>query len=440
MKNLKGKRLLIFLLLGGVFLIGLGGGFLIAGSGRNFLPQKKTVSQASENVYLAFVDEVYNQIKENYWKTLSDQELTHLFVLAIEKLTGQPQAIEKENKEELLKSIVLLVDSLDEDKKKEFVTKLADIVLANLEPFGRSRLYSKKDEVALKNTVENKNPDVDRYQILGVDKGASEEEIESSFQEKASQLEAEAKSSTAAAQKLAELRRSYEILSRKESRELYDQLGVEATVTSRLLGSNVLYLRLGKVSPTTFMELKKVVQAINHQNRDTLILDLRGNVGGSVDALPYLLGPFIGKDNFAYQFFHQGEKVNFQTRAGWLPELVPYKRVVILIDERTQSSAEIMASVLKKYNVGVLVGTKTRGWGTIEKVFPLETQIDPHEKYSMFLVHSLTLRDDGQPIEGQGVEPMVDVSRKGWEEEFRHYFYDENLLLIVKDLIGKAGS
>jgi len=42
---------------------------------------------------------------------------------------------------------------------------------------------------------------------------------------------------------------------------------------------------------------------------DSLILDLRGNIGGSVDVLPYLLGPFIGQNNYAYQFLHQGKRL-----------------------------------------------------------------------------------------------------------------------------------
>ncbi|KPJ70546.1 hypothetical protein AMJ51_01600 [Microgenomates bacterium DG_75] len=169
---------------------------------------------------------------------------------------------------------------------------------------------------------------------------------------------------------------------------------------------------------------------------DTLILDLRDNVGGAIDGLPYFLGPFIGAEQYAYQFYHQGEKTDFKTRTGWLPSLVRYKKVVVLVNEGTQSSAEVMAATLKRYNVGVVVGASTKGWGTVEKVFALKTQIDPNEKYSMFLVHSLTLRDDGEPIQDKGVDPTININNPGWEEQLMAYFNYPELVEAVKEILS----
>jgi len=97
-----------------------------------------------------------------------------------------------------------------------------------------------------------------------------------------------------------------------------------------------------------------------------------------------------------------------------------------------------MAAVLKRYNVGVLVGTTTKGWGTIEKVFPLTQQLSEDEKFSLFLVHSLTLRDDNQPIEGKGVEPVINVKKPGWEKDLYSYFQYEELTQAVKDLFKQS--
>jgi C-terminal processing protease CtpA/Prc len=119
---------------------------------------------------------------------------------------------------------------------------------------------------------------------------------------------------------------------------------------------------------------------------------------------------------------------------GWLNSLVRYKKVVILINGGSQSTAEVMAATLKKYNVGVLVGTHTKGWGTVEKVFPLDNQIAGDEKFSLFLVHHITLRDDGQPIEGRGVDPMIDITSKDWQKELLQRFGDQNLVTAVENL------
>ncbi|MBI2338435.1 hypothetical protein HYU95_04600 [Candidatus Daviesbacteria bacterium] len=75
-----------------------------------------------------------------------------------------------------------------------------------------------------------------------------------------------------------------------------------------------------------------------------------------------------------------------------------------------------------------MVGTPTKGWGTVERVFPLDNQISKEEKYSLFLVHSLTLRDDNLPIEGRGVEPDVNITDTNWPQKLLLYFNNPALI------------
>jgi len=367
-------------------------------------------SPSPKDKYIVFTLEVYDKVKENYWDKITDEQLSNLYVLASEKLTNQPQPNKPKNKTEVQKMVTKVLKEIsDEQKKKEYVTQLADIVLANLQPFGRSRLYSRKEEINLKNRVENRNPEVDNYQVLDVKKE----------------------------QELAQVQKAFQSLSDDENRKLYDQSGVEPTIENRFLRPEIFYIHLTKFSPTTVDELLRVTQKVDQgEILNTLIFDLRDNVGGAIDGLPYFLGPFIGNDQYAYQFYHQGDKEDFKTKIGWFPSLVRYKKVVILINEGTQSSAEVMAAVLKKYNVGILVGTKTKGWGTVEKVFEISQQIDPSEKYSVFLVHSLTLREDGQSIEGKGVEPVINIKDPNWEKQLYSYFRYNELAQAIKEVTG----
>ena len=91
-----------------------------------------------------------------------------------------------------------------------------------------------------------------------------------------------------------------------------------------------------------------------------------------------------------------------------------------------------MATTLKKYHVGVLVGTTTKGWGTIEQLFSLDHQIDSTQKYSMVLVQSVTLREDGQPIESRGVQPNVNITDRDWQKQLLAYFNYPPLVAAVK--------
>lgn len=385
---------------------------------------------------VAFLMEVYGIIKDNYWDKANDEQLVNLYVLGTEKLTGKKQTIERLNQKSLQKFLKKTIKELKtEEEKNKYAAGLADIVLANLQPFGRSRLYSQKQEVELKNIVENKT-EKDYYQALDVSRDVSPEKIKEAFEQKVAELKKE--KTEEAKQKLAEVNKAYQILSDEQAKKLYDEKSIEPTMEGQLLTPDIFYLRLTKFSPTTIEELIRVTQKVDKEpGPTTLIFDLRDNVGGAIDGLPYFLGPFIGNDQYAYQFYHQGEKQDFKTKIGWLPSLVRYKKVVVLINENTQSSAEVMASVIKKYNVGILVGTKTKGWGTVEKVFEIKNQFNPAEKYSAFLVHSLTLREDGQPIEGMGVEPAVDINNKNWEKELRAYIPYEDLIRELRKLFNK---
>jgi len=427
------NSLKIFLAVFITLLIGLTGGFLI--SKKIKFPAKKTTVSVFKDKYLAFLFEVYETIKVNYWEKITDEQLTNLFILGTEKVTGKPQVNKPKDKPELQKLLTsVLKDQDSEQKKKEFTSQLANIVLANLQPFGRSRLYSQKEEIALKNNVENKNPEVDQYQVLNVKKDASMEEINQTYKTQAEKLTND--KSPEAQQKLAQINNAYQTLADQNTRKVYDQSGIEATMVNKILAKNILYFHIDKFSPTTIQELLNISEKYkNIKDLNYLIIDLRGNVGGAIDGLPYFLGPFIGNDQYAYQFYQQGNKEDFKTKTDWFPGLVQYKQTVILIDSETQSSAEVMAAVLKKYNVGVLFGTPTKGWGTVEKVFELKQQIDPLEKYSVFLVHHLTLREDGQPIEGRGVDPSVNIQDPAWKNQLFTYLHNEQLISEIEKIV-----
>lgn len=426
-------RLLPVILIPVVLIAGIIGGYF----GRDWIKSKNQIKTVSvpKDKYLAFLSEVYDTVKENYWDKITDEQLANVFVLGTEKVIGKPQMQTTKDKASLQKMLANILKGMnDPQKKKEFSTQLADVVLANLQPFGRSRLYSQKEEIVLKDNVENRSG-VDQYQVLEIPKDASLSAINKSYDNKVAQLPKDNSDKTK--QELAQLNKAYQTLSDQNSRKNYDQSGVEPTMENRLLRPNIFYIHLTKFSPTTVEELLQVSQKVDQGDvLNTLIFDLRDNVGGAIDGLPYFLGPFIGNDQYAYQFYHQGNKEDFKTKIGWLPSLVRYKRVIVLINENTQSSAEVMAAVLKKYNVGILVGTPTRGWGTVEKVFELKQQIDPQEKFSVFLVHRLTLRDDGQPIEGRGVEPLVNLKDPNWEKQLYAYFRYPELAQAIKEVMN----
>jgi len=382
-----------------------------------------------KDLYLSFVDEAYTTIQDNYWNEITDEQLSNLFELAVEKVSASEIDFQLSEKnligvEELI--TMNIVTMSDSEGPKKFVASVVDVVLANLEPFGRSRLFTEQQEQDLRNSVENVNPDKDLYATLNLPKDATNEQIEVAYEEKIE---------TATEEEKEEIEHAKEVLTDDTKKQRYDTTGAEPTTSARLISPQVAYMGIERFSPVTFDEFQKDARRLDQGDElDSLIIDLRNNIGGAIDLLPYFLGPFIGPDQYAYEFFHKGEKIPFKTKVGWLDSLVRYKKVVILINENTQSSAEVMAATLKKYNVGVVIGKTTRGHGTIERIIPMETQISDTEKFSIFLVENLTLRDDGQPIEDKGVQPTIDMSSDGWKAQLNSYFNYEPLIEAVEEL------
>lgn len=409
------------------------------------IKEKELAPSTTNDKYVEFLSEIYEQVKENYWEVITDEALFTLYKQAAEKLEKQPEVTINNDKIGMRSMMKHAIDSIEtEEDKKNFTVNVATIVLYNLQPLGRSGLYTTQKETDLWNNVKNIDPDTNLYTELEVSEDATVEDISIAAESKTKELNNIIEDSTKtdeeiqeAQSKLATIKRAEETLTQAGARDTYNKSGVEATVYGEMLTNNILHLKVKKMSPTSFTELQQVANEYDqYENLDTLILDLRGNIGGSIDLMPYFLGPFIGPNQYAYETYHQGEYEPVKTKVGWLPSLIRYKKVVVLQDELGQSSAEVMSAVLKKYNVGVLVGTSSKGWGTIEAVYDIENQITDEETYKMFLVHSITLRDDNQPIEGRGVDPTVNINDEDWQDQLYTYIPSQTLINSIEKLIN----
>ncbi len=417
----------LFLILA-IFALGVGIGYKYVA---NISP--KPAINAQKNTPKAFVSEVYDKIRENYWDNISDAQLLDLFKLSMDRNGGNTTVAKFENKDKLLEAFAKATAGMDEDKKNTFYATVTGGVLGSLNPPGRSGLYTEKQEQQLKNTVSNINPEKDLYKDLSLPKGASEAAVIQAFEKKAAELSKD--TSPDAKEKLKQITYAKDTLTQKDTKQRYDTNRVEPTMFTKTVG-NSLYFQFKKFSPTSYDEFIKIFEKYKDDSTlNALIFDLRGNIGGAIDATPYFLGHFIGKGAYAYDFYHKGEYLPFKTSTDKLPGLTRFRQIVILVDNQTQSSAEMMAASLKKYHTGVVVGIPTKGWGTVERVFPLDNQFNKKEKYSMFLVHSITLRDDNLPIEGRGVDPDVKITDPNWPSQLLLYFNNPTLVEAVKSVL-----
>ncbi|MBN1659565.1 MAG: S41 family peptidase [Anaerolineae bacterium] len=179
--------------------------------------------------------------------------------------------------------------------------------------------------------------------------------------------------------------------------------------------AGVGYVRITIFSDRTDRELREALADLKEQGMSRLVLDLRGNGGGLLDASIDVAGEFLGGGVVLYQVERGSkEQVYRADGEGALPDMP----MVILVDGGTASASEIVAGALQDRGRAVLVGEQTYGKGSVQSVFDLSDGSSVHITYAEWLT------PDRRQISGQGLTPDLVV---GISEEDRSQGRDTQL-------------
>jgi carboxyl-terminal processing protease len=148
----------------------------------------------------------------------------------------------------------------------------------------------------------------------------------------------------------------------------------------------------------------RVFSAVSRWGRarvSAMIVDLRGCPGGELVAALELAGDFLSHGALiATARDAEGDETVYRAQ-----QETPYSfPLVVLVDGDTASAAEIFAGALQAHGRALVVGQRTRGKGTAQKVLPGSDR--PGARYAT--VASFTL-PDGRPLDGRGVQPDVEA-------------------------------
>ncbi len=172
-----------------------------------------------------------------------------------------------------------------------------------------------------------------------------------------------------------------------------------------MLRDGVGYVRILTFQDTTPQELKDAILQLQAAQMKALVLDLRGNGGGS----------FLPAVQVAEMFLTEGTIVVTESpikrfrkvhRAG-NPNALTLP-LVVLVDGDTASSAEVLAGALKENERATLVGTATFGKGTLQCPLPLETVPS-----GIWITVAKYFSPTNQPYSGRGVGPHLVVANDG---------------------------
>ncbi len=392
---------------------------------------------AEQNVYVRFDMEAFDVIQENYWQKASESDLAQFFALSLAKTDPKASPIATSTRSGVADMLASAMAGKTDDEKKHIAVGTLQVVLYNLPPVGHGELMTREVQTALQNNVANVNPTQDLYGALGLQKGASVQQADQAFTAKSADLSAT--TSPQGKQQLVAVQHAHQVLSNPIDNLIYEQTGAEPTVQHRIIGGHTLYVGVSKIAPTTVYELAALFDAASTTpGLNSLIIDMRSNLGGDLSFTTNFMSLFFGPQTYVYDLFHQGTFVPQRTpQAAQLASVSRFREIAILIDGMTQSTAELTASAMRHAHLAYIVGSKSRGWGSVEATYPLTTIIDPKETYAMLLVSYLTVRDGGLPIEGNGVPADVDIGARDWKQQLANYFYSPDLIAAIKTAIAQ---
>ncbi|NIW79532.1 MAG: PDZ domain-containing protein, partial [Calditrichae bacterium] len=138
-----------------------------------------------------------------------------------------------------------------------------------------------------------------------------------------------------------------------------------------LLKSIFGYVKIDQFSKTVPDELENVLTKLDKMGMACLILDLRGNAGGSLQSAVNLVDMFIAEGKLIMSTKGRKADAN-ETYYASDEDKQPDYPMIVLIDRGSASASEIVAGALQEHDRALIVGTNSFGKGLVQGTFLLE--------------------------------------------------------------------
>jgi len=172
------------------------------------------------------------------------------------------------------------------------------------------------------------------------------------------------------------------------------------SVRSTIIGDHILYVRIYNFGASTSSEFARALTAGLPTSKG-VVLDLRQNPGGFVDAAGDVISDFVSSGE-TYELRGRDGSVERHDVSGSHP--APNVPLVVLVDAGSASASEIVAGSLQVHKRAKLVGTVTFGKGSVQEDFPLSDGADLHLTIKRWYL------PDGTTIDHKGLTPDLGVA------------------------------
>jgi carboxyl-terminal processing protease len=199
-----------------------------------------------------------------------------------------------------------------------------------------------------------------------------------------------------------------------------DAIPLYSLDASYMINSTVGYIKISKFAATTYEEYLKAFNELSNQGMKKLILDLRGNPGGYLNAAVDISDEFL--TNGLQIVYTQGKANPKKTYKATSRGSFENNPLVVLIDEGSASASEIVAGAIQDNDRGTIIGRRSFGKGLVQD------QLQLPDGSAIRLTIARYYTPTGRCIQ----KPYSDDKTQYYSEEYDRY---ENGELLNKDSI-----
>jgi carboxyl-terminal processing protease len=195
------------------------------------------------------------------------------------------------------------------------------------------------------------------------------------------------------------------------------------TVEWKILDNKVGYISINLFGERTASELSKALQEAKDSKVESLVLDLRNNPGGLLNAAIDVAGQFTGRKVVLHERKRDGSEKTYESSEDVSAPDIP---VVVLVNRNTASASEIVSGALRDVLAIPLVGEKTFGKGSVQMVYDLSDGSSLH----VTIAHWFT--PDHHQIQDEGLSPDYEVTQEEQDQNPEKDLQLEKALEVLK--------
>ena len=188
-------------------------------------------------------------------------------------------------------------------------------------------------------------------------------------------------------------------------------------------------IQIAVFSERTGEEFAEKYAELEKQGMEALVLDLRGNPGGLLDAGVSVAGKLVPKGPIVSIIYKNGQTFTEESSL----EKVKYP-LVVLIDHGSASAAEIVAGAIKDTKAGYLIGEKSFGKGSVQSVIGLDG------KTALKVTAAKYYTPSGVSIHHVGIEPDLVVALPEVDSKWGGYVEDTQMKAAKKYLLEQLAQ